>query len=267
MNIEIRKIIKRNKILYNAGQHILRINCKKFYNDLNKKTDNQMRIKKLKDTHLNERCFIVGNGPSLTMNDLDMIKDEDCFAANLIYKVFDRTKWRPKYYVLIDRYADTGDSLDNIDLPYLFIGDYYWKHRGMVNKNAICIHADRAIGKEETKFSEDVDKVVYGNYTVTHVMIQLAVYLGYKEIYLLGMDHSYALTYDENGKVIKDKSVKSHVFEDNNPNDVIADIEGMNKAYIVCRNYANKNGIKIYNVTRGGKLEWFERKKLEEVLS
>lgn len=52
-----------------------------------------------------ERCFIVGNGPSLTMSDLQAISEEDCFGANHIYKLFDKTSWRPKYYVLQDRYT------------------------------------------------------------------------------------------------------------------------------------------------------------------
>jgi len=156
--------------------------------------------------------------------------------------------------------------LDNIDLQYLFIGDYYWKHRGMKNQNAICLHTRRGIGRDKIKFSESVEKVVYCNYTVTHAMIQLATYMGYKNIYLLGMDHSYALTYDHTGKVIEDKSVQSHVFKDENPKDVIANIEGMNKAYIASKEYANENEIKIINVTRGGKLEWFERAKLEDVV-
>ncbi|MBQ8627657.1 MAG: DUF115 domain-containing protein [Agathobacter sp.] len=266
MNIEIRKALKKNKFIYNLGQRVLRVNCKNYYNKLNKSTDNLDRIKALRNSHKNERCFIVGNGPSLTMEDLDLIKNEDCFAANLIYRIFDKTEWRPKYYVLIDRYADTGNTLDTLNLPYLFIGDYYWKHRGMKNANAICIHPERSIGSEKVNFSENIEEVVYGNYTVTHVMIQLAVYMGYKEIYLLGMDHSYALTYDKDGNVIEDNNVKSHIFEDKNPKDVIADIEGMNKAYIACRNYADTHSIKIVNVTRGGKLEWFPRLALEEAL-
>ncbi len=266
MNIEIRKAIKKNKFIYNLGQRIIKFDCINFYNQLNKSSDNLNRIRGLKNSHLNERCFIVGNGPSLTIEDLNLIKDDDCFAANLIYRVFEKTKWRPKYYVLIDRYADTGNVLDTLDIPYLFIGDYYWKHRGMNNLNAICIHSERAIGNEKVHFSENIEKVVYGNYTVTHVMIQLAAFMGYKEIYLLGMDHSYALTYNKDGRVIEDNNIKSHVFEDRNPKDVIADIEGMNKAYIACRNYAKNNSIKIINVTRGGKLEWFPRLTLEEAV-
>ena len=41
----------------------------------------------LKNKFKNKRCFIVGNGPSLTVQDLDRLVGEDCFAANLIFKI------------------------------------------------------------------------------------------------------------------------------------------------------------------------------------
>lgn len=266
MNIEWRNRIRRISVLYNVAQYTLLFDSWCFYKIYNIKTNNVSRIKGLKNSHKGERCFIVGNGPSLTMEDLDRITQEDCFAANLIYRIFDKTKWRPKYYFVFDRYADTGNVLDTIDLPYLFISDYYWKHRGINNKNAICLHSRRSIGGEDIKFSEKIEKVIFCNWTVTHAMIQMAVYMGYNEIYLLGMDHSYTLTYDNKGNVIEDKKVISHVFKDTNSKEVIANIEGMNKAYIVSKNYADSQGIKIYNATRGGKLEWFPRKDLEDVL-
>jgi hypothetical protein len=80
------------------------------------------------------------------------------------------------------------------------------------------------------------------------------------------MDHNYSLTFDENGNILENENTVSHFFEDKNPKEVIANIEAMNKAYISARKYADSHGIKIYNVTRGGKLEWFERKTLEESL-
>ena len=266
MNIEIRKKIYKLPVIYYLCQRIVDINNKLYYVRFNKGTDNLAKIKKLKDAHIGERCFIVGNGPSLTMGDLEYIKNEDCFASNLIFKIFNKTEWRPKYYFIQDRYADTGDVLDTIDLEYLFIGDYYWRKRGMKNTNAICIHSARSFNSEQVDFSENMEKALVSHCTITYTMIQAAVYMGYKEIYLLGMDHNYALTYDSKGNVVENKSVTSHVFEDRNPREVIANIEGMNKAYISARDYANAHNIQIYNITRGGKLEWFPRKKIEEVL-
>ena len=39
-------------------------------------------LKTLKGIHIGKRCFIIGNGPSLRVEDLEKIKDEYTFAAN-----------------------------------------------------------------------------------------------------------------------------------------------------------------------------------------
>lgn len=266
MNIEMRKKIYKIPALYSACQRIVDINNQIFYERFCRQTDNKARILRLKNRHAGESCFIVGNGPSLRTEDLERIKDRDCFASNLIFRIFKDTQWRPKYYFIQDQYADTGDILNTLDLEYLFIGDYYWRKRGMTNPNAICIHSARNFSKDSVAFSTDMTKALVSHCTITYTMIQAAVYMGYKAIYLTGMDHSYALSYDSKGNIKEDASVVNHIFEDKNPKEVIANIEGMNKTYIRAREYARRHNIQIINATRGGKLEWFPRKSLEEIL-
>ena len=267
MNQELRKKIYKLPAIYGICQRIVDINNQIFYRNYCRKTDNTSKISALHNLHKGEKCFIVGNGPSLTMQDLALIQDKDCFASNLIFKIFDKTTWRPKYYFIQDRYADTGNILDTINLKCLFIGDYYWRTRGMKNPNAICIHSARSFNHESVDFSEDMTKSLVSHFTITYTMIQAAVYMGYSDIFLLGMDHSYALTYDSKGNVTEDSTVSNHIFEDKNPKEVIANIEGMNKAYIAAQEYASTHGIKIYNATRGGKLEWFPRISLVEAVN
>jgi hypothetical protein len=252
-------------VIHRLCECIVDINNSLFYKNFNNRYHHTEKIKQLKGIKKHCRCFIVGNGPSLNLNDLSLIKDENSFAANLIFQVFDKTEWRPTYYFLQDRYADTETILDGLDVKYIFIGDYYWRKRGVDNPNALCFHTFRN-SKNSVKFSEDISNGISCHYTITYSMIQAAVYMGYSEIYLLGMDHNYSFIYDPNGKVIEDRSVVSHFFKDKAPKNVIANIEGMNQAYIVARAYAEKYSIAIYNATRGGKLEWFPRILLENVL-
>ena len=56
------------------------------------------KLRKLKNIHKNNRAFILGNGPSLCVEDLNKIKDDITFPANKIYLAFDETSFRPKYY-------------------------------------------------------------------------------------------------------------------------------------------------------------------------
>ena len=89
--------------------------------------------------------------------------------------------------------------------------------------------------------------------------------MGFKEIYLLGVDHSYSTEMDKNGSLIRKPDIKDHFSE----NDKVTNIPQLYKstlAYEMAKKSAEKLGIKIYNVTRGGALEIFERRKLEDVL-
>ena len=67
-------------------------------------TDGYRRIRKFKNIHSGERCFIIGNGPSLNADDLDKLAEQGyvTFAFNRIYHIFDQTDWRPTYYMSQD---------------------------------------------------------------------------------------------------------------------------------------------------------------------
>ena len=61
-------------------------------------------IRALKDSHKGEKCFVIGNGPSLTAEDLNRLQDSGIptFAMNRVFKFFPQTKWRPTYYISED---------------------------------------------------------------------------------------------------------------------------------------------------------------------
>ena len=236
------------------------VSNKVFYTRLNRNRHFDEKIRSLHNSCIGKRCFIVGSGPSLTMEQLEAIKDEDCFGANRIYKLFEKTNWRPKYYVIQDRYDQTKGIYEHLRVDYFFVSDFYWKEHGMKNPNAICFHIKRSLKQtHDLPFSEDVSEYIQAASTVTFSMIQLAVYMGYKEIYLIGMDHTYANVTNDKGMIIQKNNVKSHAFEDEKPNEVVANISYMEDAYRTARDYCENHGIIIRNATIGGALEVFTR--------
>ncbi|GAG01888.1 unnamed protein product, partial [marine sediment metagenome] len=44
-------------------------------------------------------AFIIGNGPSTTPEILDLLKTKFTFGMNRIAMLYDRTDWRPLYYI------------------------------------------------------------------------------------------------------------------------------------------------------------------------
>mgnify|MGYP001851741501 FL=1 len=261
LSAKTRKAILSVPFAREAANLVVNISNNRFYKKLNAEKHFDEKIRSLKNSKAGQRCFIVGSGPSLTVDQLEAIKDEDCFGANRIYILFEKTTWRPKYYVIQDKYDSTKGVYENLDVEYLFISDFYWKEHGMKNPHAICYHIDRTLKQTSNlPFSDDCSMYIQAASTVSFTMIQLACYMGYKEIYLIGMDHTYANVTNDKGVIIQKNKVKSHAFEDEKPNEVVANISYMEDAYRTARKYCESNGVGIYNATLGGALEIFERK-------
>ena len=111
-------------------------------------------------------------------------------------------------------------------------------------------------------FSKDISKVVYSGQTVTYSMIQFAAYMGFKEIYLIGVDCNYS---SNNSVITQDSYFDPRLF--NSQRSYAApEVDTNLLAYARAKEVCDREGIKIYNATRGGKLEIFERADLDKVL-
>ena len=76
-----------------------------------------MKFQNFHDMYLNQKCFIVANGPSLTIEDLEVICNKKIisFGMNRIYKLYDKTKWRPTFYITQDPHLIRMTYRETID--------------------------------------------------------------------------------------------------------------------------------------------------------
>lgn len=218
-------------------------------------------IERFKGVHCNERCFIVATGPSLRIEDLNLLheKGEICISVNGIFKAFDKTEWRPDYYTVSDPACTMAwqNEILEMDVKEKFIADVAWVYENEESyKNIYRWHLQiERFDNDYPNFSEDFAKLSYWGNTVTYEgALQLAVYLGFKEIYLLGVDCSYKENKMEH--FIKDYFCTKF----NN-----SDHQLVMRAYQTAKAFADEHGIKIYNATRGGELEVFERKDFDSL--
>lgn len=234
--------------------------CKMIINTLNFIVS-LSKLKKLRNSQKEQRCFIIGNGPSLKVEDLEKLQYEKTFSSHRIYKIYNATSWRPTYYCAQDYnlvLESKADFEKTNEASMCFLGRFprfrYPKIKGFLNL--------RLKGYDSypdfPDFSEDISKYIIEGGTVTYMCLQIAVYMGFKEIYLLGVDHNYSVTMDAQGNVKRYNGVKDHFSEDDNLTNIPV-LYKSTKAYEKARIYAEAHGVKIYNATRGGKLEVFER--------
>ena len=229
-------------------------------------------IKKYKNRHKGGRCFILGNGPSLQVKDLELINEEICFAGNRIFDIFPKTDWRPDYYFCVDKNAvyqlnSEIERMNNITRFIEFSG------RKAINNSDDIIYINsnpffriNLFNDSKTGISEKPEHMFWYGYTVVYPMIQMALYMGMKEIYLLGVDFNYSTVIGKFGNVKHKNNVQDY-FSNRKDNNAFLNYHSVLYSYECARNYCEKHNIKIRNCTRGGKLEVFIRESLEDVIS
>ena len=226
---------------------------------------------KYKDLYRGKRVFVIGNGPSLLIEDLDKLNTngEICFGANSIYKIFEKTTWRPNYLCFIDPVM-IGSSRKEIEAFYgdVFIADIY--HRYGVDfpdgSNIQVVHQAADVTDlyfpNKPGFSADITNGVSTSFTVTYFCIQIAAYMGASEIYLIGVDNTIGTKCHATKHFTSDymtEAKKEELYNRVKDEDMSRNIEMINKGFMKAEEYSRTHGFRIFNATRGGMLEVFER--------
>ncbi len=154
-------------------------------------------LKKNKDEYRGQACFVIGNGPSLRNVHRDILKQLPSFGANGIFLHF-----TPTFFVTISSefYKSYVDEIRNLLCSRKFIGsDLNEVIIHDINESLLTcswnIYGD-LFGKYfpvPMRFSKNADRVVYLGGTVLFVCLQLAYWLGFQKVILLGVDHNFGL--------------------------------------------------------------------------
>lgn len=258
------------------------------------------KITKLKGIKTGKSCVIIGNGPSLNYDDLNVIQKYgiDTFGSNRIVDILGKTEWHPTYLCIadptfllkshnnsaIDEYVKKANSYG---IKKMFFSNILERFIDINKYNNIyffnIVYAP-FFSKLILPFNKDIQSWVSDLGGVTHFAIQLACYMGYSKIYLYGVDNTYTKYLDNDGNFAINNTInKSHADgmktdEYDNISNIIP--HNKSKAYSVggvadkrksdigygkCKKYAENNNIKIINLTRGGQLDIFTREKFENV--
>ena len=250
-------------------------------------------VSRFKNLHDGERCFVLATGPSVNKQDLRKLSGELCIAVGQFHLHEHITEISPRYHVL----APSHPPFDFSDLDKVFSGledrypedmTYFLGHTAyeysMSNflresssysfKNLYSIDYSNAKHLEEKNYNNpeiwDISLSPFALRTVVFEAIQIAVYMGVAEIYLIGCDHDYILNM---------KRVTDHHFY---PEALgISDVEHLSpvttemffkeyyyrwKQYRLINEYCSQIGCRIYNATEGGLLDVFPRVELTDLI-
>ena len=171
------------------------------------------RMFSFRNKYKDSRCFILGNGPSLAQHDLNLLKNEFTIGSNGILNNKTPSSFIPSFTVLEDSKAAlhfcTAFQSDEQSVKFISRNNSYLFHKSdtIYFFNPLYFENEKD-WTENVRFSFDFNEYVYVGYTVNYIALQLAFYLGFKTVYLLGVDHTYGKEFDQKHLNNQGKSIQ-----------------------------------------------------------
>lgn len=235
--------------------------------------ENTQKWQALKDKYHGKRCFIIGNGPSLNHHDLSLLHNEYTFGVNGIFYKTDEMGFKPTFYVVEDSHVinDNLSKINHYECSYKFFP--FAEHEKIIKADSTLFfnyecgfYNQNSPFFSKPRFSFDCSEYIYAGQTVTYTNLQIAYFLGFSEVYLIGMDFSYAIppsTHIQGNTYISNEDDVNHFHpsyfgQGKKWHDPKLDKVALN--FELARKIYEESGRKIYNASIGGKLEIFERK-------
>ncbi len=233
--------------------------------DSNKLTS--QRLAQFKDKHAGESAWIVGNGPSVRIEDLDRLEGRLVFGFNRFHLAHETTKLRATYTFSADaqmiedfgqRIVDESGGVVFIIHPTApdLIGDYIWIRMADVFPPL---------------FSKRPQYLVSPGGSTPFVAMQIAYYMGVRRFYFYGADFTFRFAGAKSGADIFRSAT-------GDGNHFIANYRSgrpwcppsfvdIGASFLNAKLVMEAEGGFIRNVTRGGALEIFPRQDFESALA
>ncbi len=267
---------------------------------LEHKRKNKVLTRKIKenvkfyDSHVGERCFILGNGPSLKDVNFDLLANEFVFTVN--------------NFAFVDNYEKVKTNV-HLWADYSFFelrNDQKYNHEELIEnykkiatQNPICFVPEAAYNfmvnnkldelldinyysyytsidtKERSLF--DLSRAISGYSTVVQYAISIAIYMGFKEIYLLGCDTTNVISMINCAMNVRNEGMHAYKNDDINERykellnhwtmaDVFYDQYLLFEGYKTLKKECDKRNIKLVNCSSKTLINELPRANLSEIL-
>jgi glycosyltransferase involved in cell wall biosynthesis len=231
-------------------------------------------LDKLRGAFKGERCFVIGNGPSLNQQNLPQLESEFTIGSNYIYMNKEKMGFYPtiiafaNYLVIKQRM----DEIMGLEEPIKALPFYLYDEIGESNngigapKNSMVLNMQH----QTPNFSDDASSYASTQSTVTYVNLQLAHYLGFDRVYLIGVDNRYIQpNHGKEGTVLTQEEDDPNHFTPNYFKGLKwqkGDEEKMESLYVRAKAAFEERGSKVIDCTHNGALTVFEKQDLDTVI-
>jgi hypothetical protein len=216
-----------------------------------------------KDKHRGDTLYLLANGPSINKVNLNKLKGSYVMCMNRFYIKFEAMGFKPNYLVCIEETVldQFYQDFSQLDIP-IFVN---WRSRSAI-PNAVYLKESFDIN---LFFQPDLTKPANAGGTVTYVCLQLAFYMGFQKVIIVGMDHSFKETgVSAKAEIRKYDKDESHFDPNYFPKGMkwlLPDLIKSEYAYSIANEYYKEHGREIVDATIGGKCTVFNKVDFREL--
>ena len=223
-------------------------------------------ISGLRDQFIGERCFIIGNGPSLNKTDLMRLQHEFTFGLNRIYLNYPNMGFEPTFYAcvnsnVINQFADEIDRVNSIKFVTARAREHLKNYH-----NTFFFRSIPEVGFNENLNSEEW----YEGWTVTYCAMQVAFHLGFSQVILVGVDHYFQKSGTPDTAVVENGADVNHFHPNYFGKGVVweyPNLERSEQSYQIAKDIYERCGREIVDATVGGHLQVFSKCDYDAVTS
>ncbi len=226
--------------------------------------DSIRKLSALRDSHAGERCFIIGNGPSLKNTDLKKLRDEFTIGMNRFYLAFEDMGFSTSILLTVNDLVieQCAEDLRTLPIP-VFVS---WRGRKWIQpaENLSYLYTSYDL----PGFNGDATGRLWEGATVTFVAMQLAFHMGFSQVVLIGVDHSFSSQGKPNTTVVSTGDDPNHFspgYFGKGFRWQLPDLQTSEIAYTMAREAYKEDGREIIDATVGGKLTIFPKVDYESL--
>jgi len=226
--------------------------------------DSIRRLQRFKNQYDGQRCFIIGNGPSLKNTDLSKLENEYTFGMNRIFLMFPELGFKTTFFVSVNDLVikQSANEIQELDMPR-FVS---WRAKEWLTpeENLFFLYTTYT----GPKFAKNAAGRLWEGATVTYTSLQLAYFMGFTKVILIGVDHNFKTKGKPNATITSTGDDPNHFHPQYFGKGFrwqLPDLETSELAYIKAKQVYGRDGREVVDATVGGNLKVFPKADYESL--